>query len=234
LVEAVETSAALARGDAGTAAAMAAESLRSHTQFPVFMLMTLAEAQICLGDEPAAVETARRLAGLGPGAPYPGAAAAWIRGRVERDETLVRRACEELAGLGFVYEAAVARLDLAELSPHQVDDVGDTLGVLERLGAQPQCDRARRLMRRLGQRRPAPPRATRGGPLSPREEQVARLVAQGLSNPEIARRLYLSLRTVTTHLQNMYGRLGLTSRTALARYVLTELPLDTHLDIPNT
>ena len=234
LIEAVETSAALARGDAATAVAMATESLRRHTQFPGFTLMILAEAQICVRDEQAALETARTLSALGPGAPYPGAVASWIRGRVDRDETLVRGAADQLAGLGFVYEAAVARLDLAEQSPHQVDDLGDTLRTLERLGAQPQCDRARRLMRRLGQRRPAPSRAARAGPLSPREEQVARLVAEGLSNPEIARRLYLSLRTVTTHLQNMYGRLGLTSRTALARYVLTELPPDTHRDIPNT
>jgi DNA-binding CsgD family transcriptional regulator len=230
----METSMALARGDAATAVAMATESLCRYTALPVFVLMTLAEAQICLGDELAAVETARTLSGLGPEAPYPGAMAAWIRGRVDRDETLVRRGCEELAGLGFVYEAAVARLDLAELSPHLAGDLGLTLGTLERLGAQPQCDRARRLMRRLGQRRPAPPRAARAGPLSAREEQVARLVAQGLSNPEIARQLYLSLRAVTTHLQNMYGRLGLTSRTALARYVLTELPPDTHLEAPNT
>ena len=241
LIEAAEASTALACGDAAAAAEIATTSLRNHTQAPVVTLMTLAEAQIGLGDERSALETARILAGLGPGAPHPAALADWITGRVERDETLVGHASDELAELGFGYEAAVARLDLAELAPHRNDDLADTLGFLEGLGAQPQCDRARRLMRRLGQRRPAPPRASRApraGMLSPREEQVARLVAQGLSNPEIARRLYLSLRTVTTHLQNVYGRLGLTSRTALVRYVLTELPPETgpappH-DVPNT
>jgi DNA-binding NarL/FixJ family response regulator len=45
-----------------------------------------------------------------------------------------------------------------------------------------------------------------------------------LSNPEVAARLYLSTRTVTTHLQNIYRRLEIGSRTALTRYVLEQLP----------
>ncbi len=63
---------------------------------------------------------------------------------------------------------------------------------------------------------------------------MARLVAAGLSNPEIAQRLYLSPRTVTTHLQNMYGRLELRSRAALTRYVLEKLTPDTRVGRPNT
>ena len=48
---------------------------------------------------------------------------------------------------------------------------------------------------------------------------VVRLVAGGLSNAEVAARLYISPRTVTTHLQHVYARLGLPSRTALVRWV---------------
>ncbi|MDQ4009442.1 MAG: AAA family ATPase [Actinomycetota bacterium] len=233
-IEVVEASVALARDDAGTAAAMAAEALRRFTTLPVSTLMVLAEAQVAGGDPQAASATAQTLSAMGPGAPYPGALAAWVQGRLDQDETLLRRAADDLAALGFVYEAAVAQLDLAELAPTQADGLGECLQVLERLGAQPQVDRARRLLRRLGQRPPAPPRQRRAGSLSPREEQVARLVAAGLSNPEIAQRLYLSPRTVTTHLQNMYGRLELRSRAALTRYVLEELPPDTWAGRQNT
>jgi DNA-binding CsgD family transcriptional regulator len=67
-------------------------------------------------------------------------------------------------------------------------------------------------------------RATEQHGLSAREEEVARLVAQGLSNAEVAQRLFISARTVTTHLQNIYRRLDLPSRAALIRYVLEELP----------
>jgi DNA-binding NarL/FixJ family response regulator len=58
------------------------------------------------------------------------------------------------------------------------------------------------------------------GDLSDRELQVVRLVAAGLSNNEIADRLYISPRTVTTHLQHVYQRVGLASRTALIRWAL--------------
>jgi DNA-binding CsgD family transcriptional regulator/tetratricopeptide (TPR) repeat protein len=52
--------------------------------------------------------------------------------------------------------------------------------------------------------------------LTPTELSVADLVAQGLSNPEIAARLFVSRRTVTTHLTHIFAKLGITSRTELA------------------
>jgi len=56
--------------------------------------------------------------------------------------------------------------------------------------------------------------------LSPRELEVAQLVAAGLSNADVATHLYISPRTVTTHLEHMYRRLGLSSRVALTRYLI--------------
>ncbi len=56
--------------------------------------------------------------------------------------------------------------------------------------------------------------------LRPREREVAVLVAEGLTNAEIAKKLFISPRTVTTHLGNIYERLGKHSRAALTRYVL--------------
>jgi pimeloyl-ACP methyl ester carboxylesterase/DNA-binding CsgD family transcriptional regulator len=52
--------------------------------------------------------------------------------------------------------------------------------------------------------------------LTGREHAVAALVAAGCSNPEIARRLYISRETVQTHLKHIFGKLGVDSRTALA------------------
>jgi adenylate cyclase len=56
------------------------------------------------------------------------------------------------------------------------------------------------------------------GGLTPREIDVLRLVAVGLADAEVARQLFLSIRTVHAHLRSIYRKLGLRSRTAAARY----------------
>ena len=92
----------------------------------------------------------------------------------------------------------------------------------ERLGAAPWAERARAELR--GDRRDRRASATRppSAQLTPQERQVARFVAQGLSNKEVAAQLYLSPRTIDAHLRNAFAKLGVTSRTQLARMELEE------------
>jgi non-specific serine/threonine protein kinase len=57
-------------------------------------------------------------------------------------------------------------------------------------------------------------------PLTRREKEIAGLVADGLGNREIAERLYLSKRTVDSHLEHIFAKLGFSSRTQLANWIL--------------
>jgi DNA-binding NarL/FixJ family response regulator len=66
---------------------------------------------------------------------------------------------------------------------------------------------------------PVPARARAAGPLTRREQEIAELVAQGLTSRAIAAGLHLSERTVETHVQHILAKLGLANRTQLATWV---------------
>ncbi len=96
--------------------------------------------------------------------------------------------------------------DAAERARRQFEEIGAHLGVR----------RAEAALRRLGARLPRRERAS--GALSPREMEVAELVAEGLSNPAIARRLYLSRPTVASHVAHILTKLGFSSRAQIAAW----------------
>jgi two-component system, NarL family, response regulator LiaR len=78
---------------------------------------------------------------------------------------------------------------------------------------------ARKLMRELNQPANLPPTTD---PLTEREVEVLRLVAQGLSNDDIAERLVVSERTVRTHVSHILDKLHLANRTQMALYAVRE------------
>ena len=84
-----------------------------------------------------------------------------------------------------------------------------------RLGANGGAEHARRELRASGERsRRRVPEAR--DQLTAQELQIAQLAADGLSNREIGRRLYLSHRTISTHLYRVFPKLGITSRAELS------------------
>jgi len=70
-----------------------------------------------------------------------------------------------------------------------------------------------------GRPRPSPPTAAER-PLSQRETEIARLVAQGLSNREIGKRLFISERTVGSHIEHILNKLEFASRAQIAAWVV--------------
>jgi DNA-binding CsgD family transcriptional regulator len=89
--------------------------------------------------------------------------------------------------------------------------LNDALAVYERLGAAFDAARCQRSLRDLGLAKPATRgRRGYGDKLSPRERQVAELVAQGATNQDIANALFVSPRTVEQHVARVLRKLGTT------------------------
>ena len=154
---------------------------------------------------------------------------AMLERRLEEAGPLLADAVAALDRVPFVFDAARLRCRLA----YVLANLGDRDGAMRELrhahdvfatlGARRELDKTRAQMRGLGARPPA--RATAGAPngggpaagaLTGRELDIARLVARRKSNKEIGVELGISSRTVSTHLSNIFGKLGVGSRGALA------------------
>ncbi len=94
------------------------------------------------------------------------------------------------------------------------------MAVFERLDARRDADRAAALLRSLGER-PAPgPRDA--DTLTRREREVFALLGEGLTNPEIAARLYISTKTAGHHVSSVLAKLGLRNRQEAAALAIRE------------
>lgn len=131
-------------------------------------------------------------------------------------------AADDLDAVPFVLHAARLRRNAAQL----LEADGDVNGavrelrkahdVFARIGAERELREARSQLRSLGVRLPPRTTTTGVGALTGRELEIARAVANRLSNKQIGATLEISARTVSTHLSNIFQKLGIDSRGALA------------------
>jgi len=205
-----------------------------HFLIGLYALPDLIDAAVHSGD----TETARRtlaqleLATAGSPGPWLEASLARCRGlmaepadAVEHQREAVRLYDQHDGG----FELARAQLELGEAlrrarrRTEARDALRSALTALEALDARPWAERARAELRALGDT-PASAKQDRLAELTPQELQIARLVSGGSSNREIAGQLFLSARTVEYHLYKIFPKAGVSSRTELARLVLTQDP----------
>ncbi len=139
-------------------------------------------------------------------------------------------AAATLDGIGSRFDAAMARLlaGRAFVQAGHRDDAAAELqlaaAAFNSIGSIRYRDQVERELRKLGYRihrrtRPGQTDGTGIESLTERELQVARLVADGKTNPEIAAELFLSPKTVETHLRNTFRKLNVSSRLQVARLV---------------
>jgi DNA-binding CsgD family transcriptional regulator/Tfp pilus assembly protein PilF len=151
----------------------------------------------------------------------------WMEGNAEEGAAMMEEAAVALEEIPMIGDAARLR----RLKASGLAESGDRKGALDELhkvheifltlGAEVELEKTRDKFRELDAR---PPRraAVGEGELSPRELEIARLVEGRKSNKAIAKELSISPRTVSTHLSNVYQKLGISSRGELADYVREE------------
>lgn len=196
-------------------------------------LELLVTVQLVRGDKKGARSTLERLAALAAncGSPSLKASVELAAGRVAiiggDDEAVshLKRAVERFAALELPFETARARLELARaLVPTGPDaatyEARLALDGFERLGAVHDSDAAAKLLRTLGASGRAWPKGR--GPLTKRESEVLALLVEGLSNAEIAERLFISVRTAEHHVASILAKLDLRSRAEAAAYGVRE------------
>jgi DNA-binding CsgD family transcriptional regulator/tetratricopeptide (TPR) repeat protein len=172
-----------------------------------------------------ALANSRRRAELNPGVASIAAAAAHVRGLLEPSPADLREAAALFERTPRRLELAAALEDLGvELIATDrdvaVDVLSRTLALYTELGAAWDARRVRSRLRELGVRRrvvAAEPDTDGWAALTTSELTVAQLVAEGLTNREVAERLFVSPHTVSSHLRHVFSKLGINSRVELAR-----------------
>ena len=172
-----------------------------------------------------ALSNSRRRAELNPGVASIAATMAHVRGLVARSTSDLREAVDLFERTPRRLELAAALEDLgvdliATDREAAIDALGRTLALYAELGATWDARRVRSRLRELGVRRrlvAAEPETNGWAAMTSSELAVAQLVAEGLTNREVAERLFVSPHTVNSHLRHVFAKLRINSRVELAR-----------------
>ncbi len=150
------------------------------------------------------------------------------RGRVVAAVDAFETAAARWADRAAPFEAARCLLELAESAMNDDPTLAAARGrtavtIFRELGAVAAADRSAALLRRLGMRGPGIRATARTAPgldsgLTAREREVLDLLAVGLTNPEIAGRLFVSRKTVAHHVSHILRKLGVRNRSEAAAY----------------
>ena len=172
-----------------------------------------------------ALRNTRHRAELNPGVASVTATAAHVRGLLDSSDAALREAVRLFERSSRRLELAAALEDLgvemiATDRDAAIEALGRTLALYTELGATWDARRVRSRLRELGVRRrlvAAEPETNGWTALTASELNVVRLVVEGLTNREVAERLFVSPHTVNSHLRHVFTKLGITSRIDLAR-----------------
>ena len=195
------------------------------------LLGMLVESQLACGDDAGPTIDMMAACVEAHPSPYASALVALARGRAgQGDPTAwLRDAVDGFTHAQLPLEASLCRLDLAracsETNPEvAVAEARRALHSFELLEAARGVDAATAVLRRLGLK-VAPPRAS-GQALTRRELDVLQLLGEGLSNPEISERLFISRKTVEHHVGNVLAKLGLRNRAEAAAHAVRRDPAE--------
>lgn len=219
--------AAAGRGDFESAYQHAAAvatpgELASHNPLALWVPLDLVEAAVRTGRRKEARAHARALTEGGVGALSPRLAMVVAGATAHATDTVAEfdRALETPGATRWPFDLARIQLTYGERLRRQRvtsdarQHLGAALDIFERLGAAEWANRAQNELRATGQ--PTSPDARPDAmPLTPQQHEIATMAAAGLTNKQIGERLFLSHRTVATHLYQIFPKLGVTSRAAL-------------------
>ncbi|ONI89138.1 hypothetical protein ALI22I_16630 [Saccharothrix sp. ALI-22-I] len=209
-----------ARGDAEGARTTLVEAVDDDgmTAYSCVLLGRLVELDLSHGRVEEARQTVKRLHVVSANrvAPWTRTTVQRVTGLTERDAVVLREAVREAEAGGLVFEKARAQLALGLVDRAAVPDLLDAYAVFHRLGAHGLRRQTGGRLRELGAKVPRA-RAKAPGVLTEAEENVARLVQQGMRNRDIAAALHYSPRTIEVYLSRIYAKLHVSSRLELAR-----------------